>query len=96
MEVAWLAPDMGFLKVNVHWVQSVKNPHKGIQNRVGIIVRDSAGAKIWGAMGPLNGMEESQACLWAAQAGVLQAWRLGFHAIQVEFANRELYDDIRL
>lgn len=95
MEYAWLAPEPGLLKVNVHWVTAEDHIPLGNQNGVGVIVRNSEGAKKWGAMGPLNGMNELQACLWAAQVGIIQAWQRGFHAIQVEVVNRELYDAIR-
>lgn len=63
MDNFWNPPDEWFVKVNVHFV-SVDNPlDNGNRNGVGVIIRDSDGIKLWGAMGPIHGRAEVQALL---------------------------------
>lgn len=95
MEVTWLTLDEGYLKLNVHCIQTEEPSAIGNINGVGVILRDSMGTKIWAALGPLQDMDEMQATLWAANAGIIQACKRDFHAIHMETVNREVYDAIR-
>lgn len=63
MELFWQILKAGFLKVNVHWVQAHGPNTQNNNNRVGLILRNNEGTKLWGAMGPLKAMDEMQACL---------------------------------
>lgn len=65
-------------------------------NGAGAILRDSSGAMLWAALGPLHDMDDMQVIMWATQAGIIEAWKKGFHAIHVETSNKEVYNAIRL
>lgn len=79
-----------------HIIQG-EEPHlNGNLNGLGIIVRNSAGEKIWGALGPVRGMTEIPALMWATQSGILSALALGFHKTHIETDNREVYDTVRV
>lgn len=84
------------MKINVHWVQPTAPSPLGNPNGVGVILRDSGENKLWGAMGPLNDMDEMEATLWAAHAATIEAWKLGFHAIHIETVNHDLFDVITI
>lgn len=77
MEYTWLIPDPYFLKLNVHYIQAAEPNHRGNPNGVGAILRDTMGTKIWGALGPMADIDELQAILWAAHAGMQESFVLG-------------------
>ncbi|KAK1399512.1 hypothetical protein POM88_009375 [Heracleum sosnowskyi] len=95
MECTWKTPDEGFAKINVHFVEPDHPLPIGNLNGLRVIVRDVEGAKLWSAMGPINGLNEHQAIIWGVQARVIQALNLGFDRTHIETDNREAYDIIR-
>lgn len=83
-------------KINLHFVESEDPLLNGNQNGLGIIVRNSLGIKIWGALGPVRGMTEIPALIWGAQTGILAALSLGFRKTHIETDNRHTYDTLRV
>lgn len=96
MENQWLPPEVSFLKINVHFVSSEVALPNGNRNGVGVIIRDNMGVKVWGAMGPMQGLNESQAILWAIQASLIQTLKMGKHKTHVEMVSRDVFDTVRL
>ncbi|KAK1364733.1 hypothetical protein POM88_040294 [Heracleum sosnowskyi] len=97
MEYTWKTPDEGFVKINVHFVEPDLPLSNDNLNGLGVIVRDETGAKLWSAMGPVNGLNEHQAIIWGVQAGVIRALNLGFDRTHIETDNREAYEyNVRL
>lgn len=96
MEYTWITPDEGFLKINVHCIQVEEETILGNNNEVGVILHNSQGSVLWATLGPIRGMDEMQATLWAGQAAVIEAWHRGFHAIHLETVNREFFDALNL
>ncbi|KAL1824200.1 hypothetical protein ACET3Z_010978 [Daucus carota] len=67
MDPSWVPPEEDFVKINVHF-NSAEVPNLiGNLNGVGSIVRDGSGSKLWGGAGPMPGMTEVQAIIWAFQ-----------------------------
>lgn len=54
------------------------------------------GISYGGAIGPVKNMTEEQAIFWGANAGITQAWRMGFHGIHLEVVSRLVFDVIEL
>lgn len=61
-----------------------------------MILRNEAGEKLWGAIGPVKGVTESPALIWGIQAGILATFSLDFHRTHIETDNKEVYDTVRL
>lgn len=58
MEIAWLAPDQGTAKINVHSTPVTNNT-----SGLGVILRNSEGHKLWGIAGPVEGLSPTQVAL---------------------------------
>lgn len=63
MKKGWLVPQVGVAKINVHVVTSEDPLPNGNTNGVSVIIRDSNGTKLWGAAGPMQGVNVAQATL---------------------------------
>lgn len=94
--MAWENLGEGHAKINIHFVEFAEPLQNGNLNSLGIIVRNVAGVKLWGAACPVKGMTELPALIWGVQSGILASMSLGFHKTHIELDNREAYDTIRV
>lgn len=95
MDNFWAPPEEWYVKVNVHFAPVDNALANGNTNGVGVIIRDSDGIKLWGAMGPMPGRTEVQALLWGVQSALVHCNNMGRHRVHIESTNRGVYDTIR-
>lgn len=96
MAFAWKIPDEEYAKINLHYLERVDPLPNGNHNGLGIIVRNSSGVKIWGALGPFRDMTEIPTLIWGFQSCILAALSLGFRKMHIEMDNKEAYDTVRI
>lgn len=95
MDPSWFPPEEDFVKINVHF-NSAEVPNLiGNFNGVGAIVRDGSGSKLWGGAGPMPGMTEVQAIIWAFQVATVECLKLKKHKLHFETDVHEVFLVIR-
>ena len=94
MELHWEIPEGGYKKINVHCVILDAPLPNGNQVSIASLIRDSTGAKLWGALGPLPLQSEEQAIMTGIQAALIHAQEKGWELTHIETTSMQVYDTV--
>lgn len=95
MDDVWRPPDANYVKLNIHCLQIDHPLPNGNSISIGAILRNKAGDKLWGGLGPLNEMTEGQALLRGMHAGVIEALKWKEHRVHIDLDNQDIFEVLR-
>ncbi|KAL1825990.1 hypothetical protein ACET3Z_012768 [Daucus carota] len=94
MDITWELPDEGYIKINVHCEVLPEPLANGNSIGVGVIARDDAGANVWTASGPMNGLNEEQALMAGIQAACVESVHKKWEKTLIETSNHNTFETI--